>query len=153
MLAGRQLFLLGPPKRLAAQQRFREEFFPRSWPSRPAVCQLDSTVRALYFRRALFLAAFFFAPPFASVTTSVTGRTVDPILTERSSGVALGMLIFRPPRLCNVAAPSKHFPDTSAFVGCGDTTLGEEFLDITTAESQPVEQLEGGADDLGWDPR
>ena len=41
-------------------------------------------------------------------------------------------------------------PGSNGFVGYGDATLSEKVLDIAKAQSEPMVQPDGMADDLGW---
>ena len=41
-------------------------------------------------------------------------------------------------------------PESNGFVGYGDATLSEKVLDIAKAQSEPMVQPDGMADDVGW---
>ena len=41
-------------------------------------------------------------------------------------------------------------PGSNGFVGYGDAPLSEKVLDIAKAQSEPMVQPDGMADDLGW---
>ena len=43
-------------------------------------------------------------------------------------------------------------PESNGFVGYGDATFSEKVLDIAKAQSEPMLQPDGMADDLGWKP-
>ena len=42
-------------------------------------------------------------------------------------------------------------PGSNRFVGHRDATLGKKVLDIAKAESEPMVQPDGVADDFGWE--
>ena len=55
-----------------------------------------------------------------------------------------------PPQGAGVRWSKLPAPGSNRFVGYGDATLSEKVLDIAKAESEPMVQPNGMADDFGW---
>ncbi len=55
-----------------------------------------------------------------------------------------------PPQSTSIRWSKLPAPGSNGFVGYGDATLSEKVLDIAKAQSEPMVQPDGKADDLGW---
>ena len=55
------------------------------------------------------------------------------------------------PQSVGVLGSKLAAPGSNGFVGYGDATLSEKVLDIAKAESEPMVQPDGVADDFGWE--
>ncbi len=56
-----------------------------------------------------------------------------------------------PPQSAGVRGSELPAPRSNGFVRHRDATLGEKVLDIAKAESEPMVQPDGVADDFGWE--
>ena len=59
--------------------------------------------------------------------------------------------LLSPPQSAGVLGSKLVAPGSNGFVGFGDATLSEQVLDITKAQSEPMVQPDGMANDLGWE--
>jgi hypothetical protein len=59
---------------------------------------------------------------------------------------------FPPLQTAGIAGAKLPTPVADALVGDGDSALRQEVLDVSEAQTEPVIQPDGVADDLGWKP-
>jgi hypothetical protein len=59
---------------------------------------------------------------------------------------------FPPLQPASVPGAERPAPLADGLVGDGDSALRQEILDVSEAQTEPVIQPDGMADDLGWEP-
>jgi hypothetical protein len=88
-----------------------------------------------------------------AVLVDGTPETLTPALDADEELIQVPRIAqspFSPLQCPGVLGAGLPAPVTDALAGDGDSTLRQDILDVSEAEAEPVVQLDGVADDLGW---